>query len=412
MDEAAPSELPDVTSGSLIGLKFFKPISILIATLHALHPSPNRTLHYDEYMSMLLLFYFNPILKSLRGIQRASNFKSVQKALGVTRAALGTLSAAARVFDPAPLRAIFCQLAEKAALLPQTLPRPSGVPADLRLLAADGTLWTFLPRMARWFWTQGPRKGVPPGFKAHVQFDILTSLPDSFSLGAGFSNERRALEAALKAACFYIMDRGYVDFALFQAIIDIKSSFLCRVCDNLVLRTVEARAIGAAAASAGVFSDEIAWVGCATLAANLRQPLRVIKARRRQSRPTNISPRGGTREGDIVEMTLVTDRLDMSAEEIVNLYRYRWQIEIFFRWLKCTLNCEHLLSHSENGFELQLYAAMIGSMLIALYTGRKTNRATLEALQFYLCGMITEEELAEHLRQEKLKQERSTPAAK
>lgn len=391
-------EKTPLTEDALIGLKFFKPVAALIAKLRSRHAHPNRLLHYDEYISMLLLFYFNPILTSLRAIQRASNFESVRKAIGIPRAALGSLSSAARVFNAAPLHAIFNQLAEQVSnLAPGVLPRPTGVPADLRLLAADGTLWAFLPRMAQWFWANGPRKGVPPGFKAHVQFDILNGAPASFSVGSGYSNERRALEAALKAACFYIMDRGFVDFSLFQAIIDIQSSFLCRVCDNLVLRTHERRAISEAAKSAGVFSDQIAWLGAETSAAALRQPLRVIQARMRQPRPNNLNPRGGTREGDIVEMTLVTDRLDMSAEDIVNLYRYRWHIEIFFRWLKCSIHCQHLLSHCQNGFELQLYTAMIGSLLITLYTGRKPNKATLEALQFYMAGMITEDELLGHI---------------
>ena len=92
-------------------------------------------------------------------------------------------------------------------------------------------------------------------------------------------------------------------------------------------------------------------------------------------------------------MILLTDRFDVPAEELLLLYRFRWHIEIFFRWLKCTLGCKHFLSHSQNGFELQFYAALIAGLLITLYTGKKPSKAVFEAIQLYLLGCITEAEL-------------------
>jgi len=65
-------------------------------------------------------------------------------------------------------------------------------------------------------------------------------------------------------------------------------------------------------------------------------------------------------------MLLVTDRMDLPAEIIALLYRYWWQIELFFRWFKCILGCTHLLSLSRNGVSLQVYCALIASMLITL----------------------------------------------
>jgi len=73
----------------------------------------NRELHMDQYMALILLYMFNPICSSLRGLQQASELKKVQKKLGVPRASLGSLSEAARVFDSTLLEEIVERLSER-----------------------------------------------------------------------------------------------------------------------------------------------------------------------------------------------------------------------------------------------------------------------------------------------------------
>ncbi len=96
-------------------------------------------------------------------------------------------------------------------------------------------------------------------------------------------------------------------------------------------------------------------------------------------------------------MLLVTDRLDLPAETVALLYRYRWQVELFFRWFKCVLGCKHFLAQSENGVTIQVYCALIASMLITLWTGRKPTKRTFEMLSFYFMGWADDEELARHI---------------
>ncbi|VAX40301.1 hypothetical protein MNBD_PLANCTO02-1526, partial [hydrothermal vent metagenome] len=74
----------------------------------------------------------------------------------------------------------------------------------------------------------------------------------------------------------------------------------------------------------------------------------------------------------------------MDADLIAIGYRYRWVIELFFRWFKQILGMRHLISDSENGVTIQLYVAMIASLLIVLWTGLKVNKRTWEMLQHYL----------------------------
>ena len=90
------------------------------------------------------------------------------------------------------------------------------------------------------------------------------------------------------------------------------------------------------------------------------------------------------------------------AEIVALLYRYRWQIEIFFRWFKCVLGCKQLLSQSEHGIRIEIYAALIASLLIVLWTGRKPTKRTLEMLQFHFQGWASAAEVDAHLASLKL----------
>ena len=101
----------------LQGFKYFKAISGMLEPLHEAgcqrDKAGNRLLHMDQYMSLLLLYMFNPICTSLRAVQQASELKKVQRKLGCPRASLGSLSEAATVFDSKLMQEIIEHLAAK-----------------------------------------------------------------------------------------------------------------------------------------------------------------------------------------------------------------------------------------------------------------------------------------------------------
>jgi IS4 transposase len=82
------------------------------------------------------------------------------------------------------------------------------------------------------------------------------------------------------------------------------------------------------------------------------------------------------------------------------LYQQRWQVELFFRWLKCTLGCGHWLAESPQGVAIELYLALIAALLLRLYTGAAPNRRMLELIQFYLLGVASLDELLAGLERE------------
>ena len=130
------------------GLKYFDQLAPLLARLHddgcARDRAGNRTLHYDQYCLLILLYLFNPIVTSLRGLQQASELPKVQMKLGCSRASLGSLSEATTVFDPQRLQEIVQELGQQLQPLGRD-PRLRDVPGALT--AVDGSLLSVLPKI-------------------------------------------------------------------------------------------------------------------------------------------------------------------------------------------------------------------------------------------------------------------------
>jgi len=369
----------------LKGLKYFKALGSLLDRLHD-NATPrdragNRRLFYDQYACLLLLFFFNPVVKSLRGIQQASTLDKVQRLFGCNRVSRGSLSEASRVFDPELLHAIIGDIAAR------TLPLVHGKEAEaLRgLTAVDGSLLPALPKMAWALWLDPQHRAA----KMHVHFDVLKGVPVETTVTAGNDSETEQLRATLQAKRLYVIDRGYAEYRLFQDIVDARSDFIGRIRDNAVWTVVEECPLTAEAQAAGVRSDHRVWLGGPQSGRVFEQPVRVLEV---DTGRTNA-------QGHPEILLLATSRLDLAAELVALGYRFRWTVELFFRWLKCILGCRHLLANSRDGVTIQVYLAIIASLLISLWVGRKPTVRTLEMIQFYFTGWATEDELIAHLEQ-------------
>lgn len=381
----------DSPIGPVVRMRCFKVLQGLLARLHEQRAHPNRELHYDQLVTWLVLAFFNPTLQSLRALQHASDDPLFQKRSGLQRFSLGSFSEATHVFDPQPLKEIFQELAGKVHA--QDSPaRPDSLPAHLELLAADASLWKALPRMAREFYREPLTRCRKGGLKGHFLFDVLRSAPLDCQLTGGAIDERHVLPGQLQSNVFYVLDRGYLSAAMCQQITDAGCSFLTRLKEDSKWELIEQHAVSAQAAAAGVKSEQrVRWQ---------KRELRLVIVERAVPAPTNLHPRrsngkhrAAPREAAVQRWLLITDRFDLTAEDLVLLYAYRWHIEIFFRWLKSTLRCRHLFAESENGFALQLYAALIATLLVMLYSGRKPTRRIFEALSLYIQGWVSEEHI-------------------
>jgi hypothetical protein len=383
------------------GMKMLQKLLPLLDRLHEVgcerDKAGNRKLHFDQHCLLVLLYLFNPIIKSLRSIQQASELKKVQRLLGCPRAALGSLSEAATVFDAQRLKDVIAELGAQL----EPLARDKRL-VDIRqkLTLVDGTLISALPKLMHASWLKAKTGSGNVKWRLHTHFEVDRYVPARIDItpdGGGPHDERAVLERTIDPDRLYVMDRGYAKFALFNKIVATGSSYVCRLRDNSVYEVIEERPLTDADRTAGILSDQVVRFSNGKADARPDHPLRLlcIATSPHTSRGKYGSGSTGPESDGILRVA--TNLLTVPAEMIGLIYRYRWTIEIFFRFFKHILGCRHLISHSENGIEIQTYCAIIACLVIALYTGRKPTIRTYEMICFYFCGMASEEELLAHL---------------
>jgi hypothetical protein len=388
------------------GLKRLRHLLPLLAPLHTVgcerDSAGNRELHFDEYVTLVLLCLFNPMLDSLRALQQASRIDKLSEQLGVKRFSLGSFSESVRVFDPEKLKAVVHQLAGEL--------RP--VNADPRvkqhlsqsLKIVDGTVLDAIVTVARAAWLPFQDGSVKHAWRLHVNFDFDAWCPDPDGVeltdarNSGKSDEKHVLRSKLKADCCYLTDRWFGQFTLFNDIHAIGSSYVCRVKENSVFTVTEERLLSDEALKAGVVRDAVVSMGRSTKPeARPDHAIRIIVI---EAEPH--AKRGGRRgrtagPGNRGTIVIATNLLHVPAEIIALIYRHRWAIEIFYRFFKQILGCRHLLSQKPEGILIQVYCAVIACLLLNLWTGRRPDKRTFEMLAFYFMGVASEQEVIAHL---------------
>jgi hypothetical protein len=386
------------------GLKYLKTLLPLLGRLHEVgcrrDKARNRKLHYDQYCLLVLLFLFNPVVRSLRSLQQASLLKNVQRKLGCPRTSLGSLSEATDVFDPERLEGIV------GALL-QQVPASRSIGRDeirQTLTAVDGSVVRTLASLAEAAYLRDKNGAAHAGWRFHTHFEIDRGVPVRIEVttahNGGKTDEKQVLRRRLEADRCYVLDRWYAEFALWNEIVGAGSSYVCRIRDNSNLSEIrEERSPTESARTAGVVRDVVVELGSGDRRPN--HPVRVIFV------PTTPHKKTGGRKGGTAGqpsdglLRIATNLLDAPAEVVADVYRHRWTIELFFRFFKHVLGCRHLLSTDPVGIQIQAYCAIIACLLISLWTGGRPTLRTYEMIAFYFAGWADLDEVTAHL--EKLK---------
>ncbi len=398
------SEQPEVLrSRDLQGLKYLKQLQPLLAALHEVgcerDRAGNRKLHYDHYCLLLLLYLFNPMVRSLRALQQASQLKNVQRKLGVPRTSLGSLSEATDVFDPERLTGIIGRLAAQV----QPVRRVGGKHLKHVLTAVDGSVVSTLASIAQAAYHRDKQGKPHCGWRFHTHFEIDRSIPVRMDVttarNGGKTEEKDQLRQHLEKDRCYVMDRWYGAFVLWNDIVAKGSSYVCRVRDNLNLeQVVEQRPVSAAAQQQGVLGDMVVTLGKNwSKRARPDHPVRVVLVQVKPHQRTSGRRGGSAGPASDGILRIATNLLDVPAEIIADIYQHRWLIELFFRFFKHLLGCRHLLSTDPVGIQIQAYCAIIACLLIHLWTGGKPTLRTYEMICFYLQGWADLEELRAHL---------------
>jgi hypothetical protein len=401
------AEIVGIDARQLRGVKPLRRLLPLLASLREVgcdrDAAGNRELHFDQYVTLVLLYLFNPLIDSVRALQHAAGIEDVSRRLGVKRFSLGSFSESCRVFEPERLKAVIRQLSgDLKALHPVGRdPRLKDL-ADLGhvLTVVDGTVLDAIARVAAAWWVPYQDGSSKYAWRLHTHFDVERQFPCDLELSdarnTGKSDEKNVLRRKLAPDHCYVTDRWFAQFTLFNEINAIGSSYVCRAKENSVFEVVEERLLSQEALDAGVVRDAVVRLGSKPA----DRPDHLVRLIVIEAEPHE--KRGGRRgktagPGNKGTIVLATNLLHVPAEVIVLIYRYRYSVEIFFRFLKQILGCRHLISTRHEGVLIQMYCAVIACLIINLWTAKKPTKRTVEMLAYYFMGVATEREVVAHL---------------
>lgn len=171
-----------------------------------------------------------------------------------------------------------------------------------------------------------------------------------------------------------------------------RSHFVLRLKKKVNFAVAQARALSPEDISHGVLRDEIGVLTGPSSAGNRNARSCSAKPPDRTLRRVTVYDPNKNQE-----VELLTDLLDVPASVISTLYRLRWQIELYFRWLKVLAGFGHLISQSENGVRMQFYIGVLVALLTHLQTGRRVSKYALIWIGWLQNGRGTAEQMAQAL---------------
>ena len=326
---------------------------------------PERKLLEADYFCLFLFGLLNPVVDSMRGLCAASHLTRVQQDICTRPVSLGSFSEAQSVFDPELLRQVFLELAGE---IPTAWgdSRLAHFADNLKLI--DGTLLPALPRMHWALWLNDKNRAA----KLHLKFTVLRQAPSDVAITEGNSCERKALRQLMQKGETIVGDRYYgLEYGLFEEMRQLGVSFVIRIRNKPRMEIIEELPLTDEDRAAGV-----TWQGMVKLGDKWQgEPVRVVKV-----------------AVDGKELLLATD-LDIEAELIALIYRYRWQIELFFKWMKSILGNRHLMAESSEGVAIQTYCALIAALMLQLFIGKRPSKRAMELIRFYMMGQADLEEI-------------------
>jgi len=341
----------------------------------------NQRLFADDVVLAHLLAFFNPALKSLRTIEDFSQTRQAHMHLSVRKICKSTLADFHRAADPMLLQPIISHLHDEARLKGRL---PTDLPETLaQVLAVDGSFFAVAADVA-WAVQHATNNGKKrASARLDVHLDVANWMPEIVDVHGAGTSEAASAALHVRAGVIYVYDRGIFSFDLINAQLAAGAFFVHRL-GKAGERTPKFEAeidrpLTDQDRAAGVLSDRLGrFTGSSHRTAPDAMLREVIIASPAQ-------PDG--------QIRLVTNLMDLEAHVLSTIYRYRWQVELFFRWLKTIVNFKHLISESRSGILLSFYVAVIGTLLMYLFTGGKPSIYAFNMLSMAAGGGATLEEI-------------------
>ena len=352
----------------------------------------NAQLELIDVLIVLSAGFYNPLVRSQRMIEALSSQQWMQAKTGLARIPRSTLSDALKRFDPEQLKPLIQDLCQRVRGL-------ATKDADLAILtrqviAADGSYFNLAGEV---LWALACRRGKREDSQYRVRLDlqldvISGTLLDGCVCGQEAGSEPKALMGHLKSGVIYLVDRLYVHFGFLNAVLEKDSSFVLRLKKTTGFEVRRTAELCGNDTELGVIEDQRGILSGPVTRGNVGRASRTGKPPVRELRVVVVYD-----PAKHENVPLLTDMLDVPAYVIAMLYRRRWMIELFLRFLKWSAGFDHLISKSRNGITLQLYVAMIATLLLHLATGRRVSKYNLFWFHSVTTGQATWEQMQEGL---------------
>ena len=276
-----------------------------------------------------------------------------------------------------------CKIFEEYAFYLIDQARKSSIEEGFQLII-EGNVYAFdsttVDLCLNIFWWAEFRK-TKGGIKIHTLYDIKTSIPCFIHISSASMHDVNALDLLYyETGGYYILDRGYIDYKRLFRIHQSNAYFVIRAKDNLQFRRIYSNKVNK---NNGVLLDQIGKLIGFYVSKDYPEKLRRIRFYDIETNKT---------------LVFLTNNLELKAEEIAMLYKYRWKVELFFKWIKQHLKIKSFWGQSQNAVKIQVYSAIIAYCLVALVRNKlKVDRSIYEILQILSISLLDKTPLNELL---------------
>jgi IS4 transposase len=210
------------------------------------------------------------------------------------------------------------------------------------------------------------------GIKLHTLYDVKTSIPSFLHITTASVHDVNILDLIpYETGSFYIVDKGYIDFKRLYRLHLKGSFFVTRAKDNMRFKRMYSSAVDK---TTGVLYDQIGRLETYYSRKDYPEKLRRIKYYDQNRDRTFI---------------FITNNMDLKAEEIAMLYKKRWEVELFFKWMKQHLRIKSFWGTTMNAVKVQIYCAIIAYCLVAIVGNKlKVDRSIYEILQILSISLL------------------------
>jgi hypothetical protein len=220
-----------------------------------------------------------------------------------------------------------------------------GVELEQTVYALDSTTIDLCLSLFPWARFRSTKAAV----KLHTLLDLRGPIPTMIAISQGKQADVRVLdELILEPGAFYVMDRGYVDFQRLYHFVLAGAYFVTRAKVGLQLNRLESRQVDG---SAGVRSDQVVWLKLPKSIQHYPDRLRRVSYRDLETEKA---------------LVFLTNNFDLPALTIAQLYKSRWRVELFFKWIKQNLRIKHFLGTTDNAVKTQVWIAICVYVLVAI----------------------------------------------